>query len=439
VLVRFKTVVWLLGMLLSASLLRAASPPGILITNLPAYGSFDSLDGLVLNADPARCRIAVFIYVPGAGWWSKPSCSAPLTPIQPNGTWTADITTGGSDELATRVAALLVNTNYSEDCVQGLSFIPTNVFARALASAVVTRSSPGKRWLNFSGYDWRVKSSAGRVGPGPNYFSDSTNNVWVDALGQLHVRVTNRSNQWQCAELVSARTFGCGSYRFELNSRVDNLDPNIVLGLFTWSDDPVFAYREIDVECSRFGVVGEPSNSQFVVQPYNLPGHLTRCSVPIGLTNSTHLFNWETNRISFQSLRGPFSPSPSIGNIISSWPYTDAVPQSGDENVRINLWLFNGNAPRDNQEREIIIKSFQFVPLGAPRPALLRNFNRLPGGHTQFQINTEPDRRYQVEAGANLLDWDILTTFLATNAIMDVSDSTSAALDHRFFRALTLP
>jgi hypothetical protein len=74
--------------------------------------------------------------------------------------------------------------------------------------------------LSFSGYDWWVKSSAGKVGPGPNYFSDSTNNVWTDSLGQLHLRITNRSNQWQCAELISARTFGYGSYRSESARRV---------------------------------------------------------------------------------------------------------------------------------------------------------------------------------------------------------------------------
>ena len=129
---------------------------------------------------------------------------------------------------------------------------------------------PGPRWLSFSGYDWWVKTSAGQVGPGPNYFSDSTNNVWLDGQGQLHLRITNRSNQWQCAELVSARTFGYGSYRFQLASPADNLNPNAVLGLFTWSDDPAYADREIDIECSRWGNAADPNNAQFVVQPYDL-------------------------------------------------------------------------------------------------------------------------------------------------------------------------
>src|SRR6266853_1521835 len=59
--------------------------PSVLITNLPAYGSFDQLSGIVLEAVPASYRIAVFIYVPGYGWVSKPTCAEPLTIIQADG------------------------------------------------------------------------------------------------------------------------------------------------------------------------------------------------------------------------------------------------------------------------------------------------------------------------------------------------------------------
>jgi len=231
--------------------------PSVLITNLPAYGSFDQLSGIVLEAVPASYRIAVFIYVPGYGWVSKPTCAEPLTIIQADGSWTADITTGGSDQLATRLAALLVSTNYAEPCVDGATVLPGNVYSQAVASVVVTRQSPGIGWLGFSGYDWWIKTSAGLIGPGPNYFSDSTNNVWLDPQGRLHLRITHQANQWQCAEIVSARTFGYGSYRFELDSEVDSLDVNAVLGLFTWSDDPAYADREIDVECSRWANAAE--------------------------------------------------------------------------------------------------------------------------------------------------------------------------------------
>ena len=427
------------AVLAASCVCASAAAPAIVITNLPIYGTISNLAGVIVNASPAARNVAVFIYVPGYGWVTKPTCAQPLTLIQPDGSWSADITTGGSDALATRIAALLVSTNYSQPCVQGAAALPTNVFAQALASAVVTRSYPGPRWLSFSGYDWWVKASAGVVGPGPNYFSDSTNNVWLDGQGQLHLRITNRSNQWQCAELVSARTFGYGSYRFQLASPADNLNPNAVLGLFTWSDDQAYADREIDIECSRWGNASDPNNAQYVVQPYYLSGHLARLAVPAGQTNSTLLFTWETNRVSFQSQRGGFSPNPSPANVISNWTYTLTVPPTGDENVHLNLWLFNGAAPTDKQEVEVVISSFQFVPLGAPQPARLTVGTVVSTNPFRFALHGEFDRWYQVQASTDLFSWQNLATMPATYTIVDFGDTGSAGLNRRFYRTVTLP
>src|SRR5437764_2032193 len=90
------------------------------------------------------------------------------------------------------------------------------------------------RVLQFSSYDWIVKSSDRRVGPGPNYFADSDGNVFVDTQGRLHLRLTQRDGRWYCAEVISAQSFGYGTYRFYLDSTIDNLDTQVVLGMFTW-------------------------------------------------------------------------------------------------------------------------------------------------------------------------------------------------------------
>jgi len=416
--------------------------PGMIITSLPAFGTSDNMAGMVSGVNPAACRVAVFIEVPPYGWYSKPTCAQALTGIQPDGSWSTDITTGGADSNATRIAALLVSTNYDQPCVLGEPFLPTNVFAGAMASAVVTREYPGPRWIGFSGYDWWVKASSGtnQLGPGPNYFSDSTNNVWTDAQGWLHLRITNRSNQWQCAEIVSARTFGYGSYRFELGSRVDNLDTNIVLGMFTWSDDPAYADREMDVECSR-GFVADTNNSQFTVQPYNASGHYSRYRVPTGLADSTHLFTWQSNLISYQSQSGSYSPNPAPTNVLGAWIFSNAsaVPQTGDENARINLWLLFGHPPTDSQEVELIIKSFQFVPPGLPPPAQLTGWSAPPNGPVQFDIHARPDWRYQVQTSTNLLDWQDLATVLATSFVVPFQDASPMGTDERYYRAVTLP
>lgn len=437
---RFATSLRNAALLLLASLTWACQAvPSIEITNVPAFGSFDNLGGRVLDASASTNRVAVFIYVPSAGWFSKPYCDPQLTVIQPDGSWTADVTTGGSDQFATKFIVLLVSTNYSEACVEGPATLPSNVTAQAIASAEVERYDPNIRPITFSGYDWWVKASPGLLGPGPNYFSDSTNNVWLDGQGQLHLRITNRSNQWQCAEVVTRRTFGYGSYRFELASSVNNLNLNAVLGLFTWSDDPAYAHREIDVECSRWGNSTDINDAQFVVQPYDIAGHLVRYAVLSGQTNSTHLFTWETNRISFQSQRGSYDSMPTAGNVITNWIYGLVVPPSGDENVRINLWLINGNPPVGNTEVEFVIKSFQFVPLGPAQPAFLTHPNLAPDGQFHLTINGQIDRHYQVEVSTNLLNWVADGTVLSTSNVIDYAETNGAALDLRFFRAVTLP
>jgi len=418
---------------------RLQAAPVVVITNLPAYGTTDTLKGFVLGANPATESVAVFIYVPGCGWVSKPFCSPQLTTIQANGSWSANITTGGSgDTTATRVAVLLVSNTYNQPCVVCSNTLPTNIYVLAIAKAVVTRPSPGVRFLSFSGYDWWLKNSGGLVGPGPNYFSDFTNNVWTDTNGWLHLRITHRSNTWQCAEIVSARTFGPGNYRYELNSAVDAINTNATLGLFTWSDDPAFTDREIDVEGGRWENPADTNNAQFVVQPYYAANHLVRYRVPPGLTNSTHLYVWETNRISYQAQTGAYSAAAT--NLISSYVFTNTadVPASGDENVRLNLWLVNGDHPTDSNEVEVIIKSFNFVPLGTAPGVVLGNVRVAAASQFHCDLNVQPDFHYAVQTSSNLVQWQQQASLLATNATLSFAD-TNTATRARFYRIVTLP
>jgi hypothetical protein len=416
-----------------------AIPPTLVITNIPAYGTSGNLQGFVVGANPATQAIAVFIFVPGFGWVTKPTCALPLTPILPDGSWSASINTGGGDATATRVAALLVGTNYNESCVLGLPNLPTNIYAKAIAKSVITRPSPGIRFLSFSGYDWWVKTDPSPIGPGPNYFSDLTNNVWTDANGWLHLRITNRTNAWQCAEIISARTFGPGNYRFQLYSSVNALDRNITLGLFTWSDDPTFTDREIDVECSRWGNSSDTNNSQFVVQPFDAANHLVRYQVGSKITNSTHTFAWETNCVSFLAQDGSYNPGASNA-IVGSWVFTNApaVPQSGDENVHLNFWLQSGNPPFNGLESEFIIKSFNFVPFGTP-PQTALTASKPISGRFQLGFNTYPDFWYEVQSSTNFVQWTNLTTFSATNTVFNFNEGKTPAVSNKFYRAVTLP
>lgn len=437
-----------LGILLLHETARAdVSKPAIIITNLPAYGSTSgNLSGYVQNADPAANDVAVFIYVAGA-WYSKPNCASHLTPIQANGSWTADITTSSSDKIATEIAAFLVPSNYNLPCVNGATAL--NIPTQAVAVVYANRTNPSARQFEFSGYHWWVRNTAGNLaGPGPNYFSDSTNNAWIDAQGALHLKITHTNNTWQCVEVISDRNFGYGQYRFTVNAPVNTLDASAVLGMFTWSNDSAYNNREIDIELSRWNYAfGTNYVGDYAVSPYSV-GQVLRFSLPADVTNSTHSFIWQTNNIAFQSLNGDFDPAPPAGNILQSWTSTKGIPPAGGEQVHINLWLNKGNPPINGQPVEVAISNFNFVPLGPPLPAKLIPPARQPEGLIQLQLNGQSDWHYQVQASSNLLSWTSIGTVLATNnsistfslpSSMQFSDSNPVSLSPRYYRALTEP
>lgn len=160
-----------------------------------------------------------------------------------------------------------------------------------------------RRKLEFSGRRWLVKGTDTREGPGPNYFSDDEENVWVDGEGRLHLRISERDGQWRCAEVVSEEEFGYGHYVFKLGGGADAINENVVLGLFTWDTDPEYHNREIDIEIARWAEAAN-ENCQYVVQPYEHPGKLHRFGVDLAGACSTHSFEWQRGRVAFRSARG---------------------------------------------------------------------------------------------------------------------------------------
>jgi hypothetical protein len=230
-----------------------------------------------------------------------------------------------------------------------------------IVAPIAEAASGYGRTISFSGESWRIKIASSKVGPGPNFFSDSTENVWVDGSGRLHLRITKQGGRWLCAEVVSNRSFGYGTYRWYLDSAVDALDPSVVLGLFTWNDDSAFNHRELDIEFSRWGDA-RSQNAQYVVQPWDTPGNLYRFNEPAGLNQSTHSFTWLPTSARFQSVRGLAAAPSSANPLIVERTFTSGIPQAGGENARINLWLYQGRAPTSRKAVEVIVNRFEFVP-----------------------------------------------------------------------------
>lgn len=243
---------------------------------------------------------------------------------------------------------------------------------------LLSTSCAKQKKIKFSGYEWEVKNSSEPVGPGNNYFSDSKESVWVDDKG-LHLKLRYEDGKWYCSEVINKSSLGYGKYIFNIvsegNSRIDTLDKNVVLGMFTYDNTDENNTREIDIEFSRFGkddnsighytvyapgkeiILNSKKFNEIDDKPFELDGSYT-----------THIIDWKKDSITYESLHGHLIDNQNKKRI-RSYTYTikDSkekipVPDEGNAKIRINLWLFRGKAPTNKKEVEIIIKKFKFIP-----------------------------------------------------------------------------
>jgi hypothetical protein len=202
--------------------------------------------------------------------------------------------------------------------------------------------------VRFAGFEWVLKSSP-RFEPGPNVWTDDPAHIWVDDAG-LHLTVAERNGQWYAVEATLNRSLGYGTYTFETSTDVAQLDPQVVLGLFTYNYvDPNYSHREIDIEFSpRLGLT-PGAGGHFTVQPFARPGN--SLDFPISSPwDGSHRFEWRPGRVTFQS-RGV------------TWAYTGPdVPEAGGEHARVNLWLLGGHPPTDRTRLHVAISTFRHTP-----------------------------------------------------------------------------
>jgi hypothetical protein len=225
------------------------------------------------------------------------------------------------------------------------------------AQDAAARNAAAAGTVAFSGYDWAVKAPATTWGPGPNHWS--ADNVDVDALGRLHLKITQRNGTWYCGEVTLDQELGYGTYRFSVASSVGALDPNVILGMFTWSDDPAENDRELDIEIARWGSATDPTNAQYVVQPAGPAGHLTRFTQPSRPPRSVQSFTWLPGQVDF-------STTEADGSQVAGTDYSGTdVPTPGSERVHINLWLYGGMPPTDGSDVEVTLSGFSFTPATA--------------------------------------------------------------------------
>ena len=411
---------------LVAASVSAEGQPSIQFTYVPPTGDqYSYVSGKVTGASPSTYGVALFINVFGT-YWTKPTYLRPITPLASDGTFSANITTGGTgslDAYAEQVIAFVVPLSYDIPTLGGESFIPQEIYDHSVASVTANKFTP----ISFANNWWEVKDTGnGTWGPGPNFFTGSS--VSVDGQGRLHLKIAYVNGAWCCSEVILTNSLGYGSYRIWLDDDLSSLPPNIVFGFFTWNDAPsIYAdtYREIDVEFSNGAVAGAPTNWQYVIQPYYTAGNRTNFSAPsVGMSNSTHAIMWIPGAAYFESytnhavdartfnILSSADPSGSSGwsvvgstNVVagstntitivgpeqssrfyraamtsfagSPAPFkevwlTNGIPPAGGESLHMNLWLDGGAEPSSDTSAtyEVIVSKFEFIPLISLEPKL---------------------------------------------------------------------
>ena len=216
--------------------------------------------------------------------------------------------------------------------LRAIGFITLGAMAPSAQAAYPT--------LLWCGHQWSVVTS-GMAGGN----TGSADNAFVDASGYLHLMITQVQGQWLCAEIFSTDLMGFGTYQWWVDARLDQLDPNVVFGLYPYGPEA--------------GI----GNSDWVIYPAQAGGTKTAAAYKVALTGSftTSRFTWSSTGVEYW-LMGGRQPLGTTANVMTTWTADPVnplnnVPQQALP-VGMNLWLYGGAAPSNGLPVEIIIYSF---------------------------------------------------------------------------------
>jgi hypothetical protein len=231
----------------------------------------------------------------------------------------------------------------------GAATDPEPAHSAAIADGPITEvPADSPTTLTFAGYQWTVKSSTTPVGPGPNLYDAA--GPFVDSSGALHLQILQTTAGWQSSEVILNPILGYGTYRWTVNGPLSTLDPNVVLALFTYdqSDTPPWD-GELDFEASRFANAGDPTNAQYVVQPYTTAGNLQRITLSNAAVHTVTM-TWLPGSVTYSA------------DSLSPWANSSSsVPTNSTEQIHMSLWLFRGSAPTNGQPVSVAVTGFQFA------------------------------------------------------------------------------
>lgn len=241
--------------------------------------------------------------------------------------------------------------------------VPT-VPASASASAPITS-------IVWKKHTWKVTNGrmAG-ISPG------SGRNVFIDANGYLHLKISHIGTVWTAAELFTSDILGFGTYQWQIEGAVDSLDPSTVLGLFPYGPTAGIGNdgeNELDIEFSKWDNAA-PTNADFTYYPPG--GYGTKNSSGdakasneddfsfslAGKTLLTARTVWSSDSVLSTVMAG-LQPLGTSSQVLHTHVYAPANPRTHIPQVPvplgINFWSFRVHPARD---QEVIIRDFQFIP-----------------------------------------------------------------------------
>jgi hypothetical protein len=227
-----------------------------------------------------------------------------------------------------------------------------------------TVTGNGSTW---KGHNWSI-TNGGMAGVAPG----SPANVFVDENGFLHLRITNNAGSFTAAELFSQDSMGFGTYQWQIQGSIDNMDPATVLGLFPYGPKNGIGKDgedELDIEFSKWGntLCNGTCNADFTFYPatgnFSLGPTENDFTVNLnGGTLTTARLVWTSTSVTGTVMSG-LQPVGTTANVLHTWTFAPAdysarIPQQPVP-LGMNLWCFK-KTPSTNQE--VIIQDFQFVP-----------------------------------------------------------------------------
>lgn len=229
--------------------------------------------------------------------------------------------------------------------------------------------------ITWKGQVWDVTGNEPIGAPSGGQINGNASNVFIDGNGYLHVRISkNGGSTFTGAQLFTQKNLGFGTYQFQIEADLANMEKGVVLGLFPYGPTAgigVDGENEIDIEFSKWNDPNSGNNADFTYYPptgFGTSDYQASFEHNFfvnfgGATLSTSRIEWTPTTINSTIMTG-LQPIGTTANVISPNDYyapsnpTSKIPQVALP-LGINLWTY-GSKP--TKELDIIIRDFTFVP-----------------------------------------------------------------------------